>query len=288
MTTSSEPPPSQENTYILGHSIAEMVRLTEQDRHFTEGMGGLLPEQADLSGIHRVLDVACGPGGWVLELAQAYPQMQVVGIDIDPGMISYATEQARASRLSNVQFRVMNALEPLDFPDAYFDLVNSRFMVGFLPPMAWPTVLAEFMRITRRGGILRLTEQEWTGCSSAAYETTQRLTFRASVQAGVNSFNQDARHIGITPRLRRLLHQAGYVDLEQVAYALDFSAGTAAHANFYLDLSVAQQLLHPFKVAMGVATEEQLDQLDRQIQIEMMQDDFYGIMYLLTVWGKRP
>jgi len=196
--------------------------------------------------------------------------------------------QARASQLSNASFRVMNALEPLDFPDAYFDLTNARFMVGFLPPTAWPTVLGEFMRITRRGGIIRLTEQEWTGCSSTAYETAQRLTFRASVRAGVNSFNQDARHIGITPRLRRFLHQAGCVDLEHVAYALDFSAGTAAHVNFYQDLSMAQQLLHPFKVAMGVATEEQLDHIDRKIQIEMMQDDFYGIIYLLTVWGKRP
>jgi SAM-dependent methyltransferase len=135
MTTSPEPP-ARDNTYILGHSVTEMVRLTEQDRHFNKAMGGLLPEQADLSGIRRVLDVACGPGGWALELAQAYPQMQVVAIDIDPGMISYATEQARASGLDNARFLVMNALDPLDFPDASFDLVNARFMVGFLPTAA--------------------------------------------------------------------------------------------------------------------------------------------------------
>jgi len=286
MTMSPEPPAS-DNTYILGHSVTEMVRLTEQDRHFTEGMGGLLPEQADLSGINRVLDVACGPGGWVLALAQANPQMQAVGIDIDGGMIAYATEQARASRLDNAQFRVMNALDPLDFPDAFFDLINARFMVGFLPKIAWPTVLGEFMRITRSGGIIRLTEQEWTGCSSAAYETAQRLTFLASLRAGVN-FAPDARHIGITPRLRRFLQQAGCVDLKQVAYALDFSVGTAAHLNVYQDLSVAQQLMQPFKMAMGVATQEELEHLNHQIPIEMLSEDFYGIMYLLTVWGERP
>src|SRR5207248_1297596 len=137
-------------------------------------------EQPDLSGIHRILDVACGPGGWPLEVGHAYQDIEVVGIDIDPGMISYATEQARAAQLDNVFFQVMNALDPLDFPDAFFDLVNARFMVGFLPTTAWPTVLGEFLRITRPGGIIRLTEQEWTGCSSSSYETTQRLTFRAS------------------------------------------------------------------------------------------------------------
>jgi ubiquinone/menaquinone biosynthesis C-methylase UbiE len=279
---------SSDNTYILGHSVTEMVRLTEQDRHFNEAMGGLLPAQVDLSGIHRVLDVASGPGGWVLELAQAYPQMQVVAIDIDPGMISYATEQARASRLDNTRFLVMNALDPLDFPDASFDLVNARFMVGFLPTTAWPAVLGEFMRITRTGGIIRLTEQEWTGCSSAAYEATQRLTFLASLRAGVNSYAPDVRHIGITPQLRRYLHQAGCVNIQEVASALDFSAGTAAHLSVYQDLAVAQQLLQPFKVTMGVATQEELDHLNRQLEIEMLAEDFYGIMYLLTVWGKKP
>jgi len=282
-----KPESSPDNTYILGHSHAEMVRLTEQDHHITEGMGGLFPEQPDLSGINRILDVACGPGGWPLEVAYAYPDIQVVGIDVDEGMISYATELARAARLDNVSFRVMNAIEPLDFPDAIFDLVNARFMVGFLPTTLWPAVLGEFMRIIRPGGIIRLTEQEWTGCSSTAYETTQRLTFRASLRARVN-FNQDARHIGITPRLRRFLHQAGCVNIEEKATALDFSSGSPAHVNVAQDLVVAQQLLVPFKVMMGVATQEELDQLNHQIQRDMPADDFYGIMYFLTLWGQRP
>ncbi len=86
------------NTYILGHTDTEKVRLIEQDRHFNQAMGGLLAEQAeaDLSTVHRVLDVACGPGGWALDLAQQYPDIQVVGVDIDEGMIEYANTMARA------------------------------------------------------------------------------------------------------------------------------------------------------------------------------------------------
>ncbi len=287
MTTSPEFSEQPTNTYILGHTATEKVRLIEQDRHFTQAMGGLLVEQEDLSGIHRVLDVACGPGGWALELAEQYPHMQVVGVDIDAGMIEYATTLARASRLDNVTFRLMNALDPLDFPTASFDLVNARFLVGFLPTTAWPRVLQEFARINRRGGIIRLTEQEWTGCSSPAYETAQRLTFRSSVRAGVN-FAADARQIGITPRLHRFLHQAGYVDIQETAHAIDFSAGTPAHRNVCQDLLIAQQVLQPFKIGMGVATQDHLDQLQQQMTLEMLMDNFYGIMYLLTTWGKKP
>src|SRR2546423_9635758 len=115
-------PSQSESTYSLGDSSAEMVRLIEQDRHFTRAMGGLLTEQTDLSSIHRVLDVGCGPGGWALELAQAYPYMQVVGIDISARMIDYANAQARASGLDNASFLAKNALDPFDFPEGSFDL----------------------------------------------------------------------------------------------------------------------------------------------------------------------
>lgn len=75
-------------------------------------MGGLLPEQADqpafLAPFHRVLDVAYGPGGWVLEMAHMYPHLQVMGFDIDARMISYATVQAQASGLDNAHFRVID------------------------------------------------------------------------------------------------------------------------------------------------------------------------------------
>lgn len=54
-----------ENTYLFdSESAAEMARLVSQDLLVTKYMGGLLPENPDFSGIRRVLDVACGPGGW--------------------------------------------------------------------------------------------------------------------------------------------------------------------------------------------------------------------------------
>jgi ubiquinone/menaquinone biosynthesis C-methylase UbiE len=286
MTMSSESS-SNENTYILGHSGAEKARLIEQDRHFTRGMGGLLPDLADLPGIERVLDVACGPGGWALELAQAYPHMQVVGIDIDKGMIDYANAQARASGLENASFSVMNAIEPLDFANEAFDLVNARFMAGFLPTTAWSAVLQEFVRVVRSGGTIRLTESEWGGCTSAAYEQSLSFTIRAMQRAG-QLFSPDDRHVGVTPMVRRLLSDTGCLNIREVAYALDFSTGTDIHMELYQDLWIAQKLLQPFHTAMGVATQQEVDEIYERIPVEMLSDDFYGILYLTTVLGEKP
>jgi tRNA G46 methylase TrmB len=49
------------------------ARLMIQDRLLTKGMGGLFPERADLSNLHRILDIGCGPGAWALDMADAYP-----------------------------------------------------------------------------------------------------------------------------------------------------------------------------------------------------------------------
>ena len=63
-------PPANNNTYFIdAEDAAEMARLTHQDRLLTKGMGGLFPDSFDLSEVHDILDIACGPGGWVLDVA---------------------------------------------------------------------------------------------------------------------------------------------------------------------------------------------------------------------------
>lgn len=284
--TTSDPSPN-ENTYILGDSSAEMIRLIEQDRHFTSSMGGLLAERADLSNIHRVLDVGCGPGGWILELTQAHPHIQGVGIDISERMIEYANIQASASNLDNATFYVKNALEPFDFPDESFDLVNARFIEGFIPVAAWPAVLQEFLRVTRRGGTIRLTDCEWGMTNSFAYQKLLSISIHAMQRAGL-SHSPDGRNYAITPLLRRFLHDIGCMNIQERPHSMDFSTGTPAHMGSYQDFSIGYQLMQPFQVSMGVTTQEEVERLHQQLTVEMLAENFRGIMYFLTAWGQKP
>ena len=63
--------------------------------------GGPLPEQADPRSLRRVLDIACGPGEWVMATAKTYPTMSLTGIDISRSMIQYAREQALTQHLED-------------------------------------------------------------------------------------------------------------------------------------------------------------------------------------------
>ena len=121
------------HTYVMDpESPTEMARLMLQDRFITEGMQGIFSERSNLGNIQAILDVGCGPGGWALDVAHTYPDKAVVGVDISTTMITYAQAQATAQRLTNVTFAVMNALEPLNFAEETFDLVNVRFAIGFV------------------------------------------------------------------------------------------------------------------------------------------------------------
>ena len=277
-----------ENTYVIdSESAAEMARLMRQDHLLTKGMGGLFPEGLDLNHVERILDIACGPGGWVQEVAFAHSDIDVTGVDISERMITYAKAQAQAQRLPNAHFRVMNALQRLDFPDNTFDLVNTRLIVAFMLPDVWPTFLQECWRILKPGGILRLTDLEWGLSNKAAFEKISDQFSQALHKAG-QSFSPNGTHLGILPVLRRLVSDAGFTDIGQKAHAIDFSYGLESHEGFYHDLAAAFKLLQPFISKWGVASPAELNETYQQALREMTEEDFCGMWILLTVWGYKP
>lgn len=278
----------QESTYVIdAESGAEMARLINQERLMTRIMGGVFPENLDLSHVSRILDIGCGPGGWVLDVAFEHPQKEVIGIDISQQMIEYARAHAQAQDLNNASFQVMNALEKLAFPDASFDLVNARFINPFMPKESWPALMKEVLRILRPGGTLLLTDTEWSISNSPAFEKLGEMLTRAAFVSG-RSFSPNGRHVGITPMLGRFLRDAGFVDIQKKAHVNEFSVGTEEYGDTYQDLLIAFQLLEPFLVMTKVTTPEDYQALYQQVLAEMMLDTFCALGYSLTVWGKKP
>src|SRR5215510_11093563 len=103
----------------------EMRRLIVQDQMLTLRMGGVLPEQPDPARFQRVLDVGCGTGGWLMEVAKTYPTIEkLFGADISGKMVTHARNRAKEEGLSGrVEFQTMDALRMLEFAPRSFDLV---------------------------------------------------------------------------------------------------------------------------------------------------------------------
>src|SRR5437667_658763 len=168
----TEPLKEHPSTYLVQDrgNLEEMARQDIQDHMLTIGMGGPLPELDDHSHLQRVLDVGCGTGGWLMETAKTYPAIKrLVGVDISSKMLAHACERATAQQLDGrVEFQTMDALRLLEFPQASFDLVNQRLGASWLRTWEWTKMLLECVRVTRSGGIIRITDADIIESNSPA------------------------------------------------------------------------------------------------------------------------
>jgi len=264
-----------------------MARLVKQARLTTE-YTGLFPAQLSLNRRQAILDLACGPGEWALEVARKYPWCQVTGVDISQIMTEYARYMAREQALYNVEFQVMDARKALDFPDASFDIVHARFITGFMSPALWSGLLAECFRVLRPGGVMCSTEAEvgsvTTGLSFTRYTT---LMVQAMQMVG-QSFTKEGYNLGITAMQARLLQQAGFQPIQQQAHVVNFSAGMPAHAGALADYQAMLKLVQPFLLHCHLATQQELDVLYLRALDDLQAEDFNGVSFLQTVWGEKP
>ena len=279
------------NHYIIdAESGTETARLLVQDQLFTQAMGGLFSEYEEElpNHIRMLLDVGCGPAGWTLAVAHAYPKTQVTGIDISETMVRYARASAWSQGLENAHFRVMDATKPLDFPDATFDLVNLRFAVGFLTPTTWPLLLSECRRITRSGGTVRLTECEIGFTTSPALQQLNRLVCQGLFKTG-RSFSPDGLTLGIVPMLKPLLMQAGFTDIHLKPSLLESSVDTELYYSSRDNAMIVYPLLKPFLVEIAqVVDADELEALHQQAMAQMYADEFVALTFAVTAWGNVP
>ena len=117
---------------------------------------------AEVSPPRRVLDLGTGTGVVALALADRYPEAEILGIDLSPGMIDEARRKV-SSELGRVSFEVGDA-SALGSPDAAFDLVVLSNMIPFFDELA---------RVVAPGGTLVLSFSK--GADTPIYVAPERL-----------------------------------------------------------------------------------------------------------------
>jgi ubiquinone/menaquinone biosynthesis C-methylase UbiE len=98
----------------------------------------------------RIIDLGCGTGSTTLMLKQAFPEAEVVGLDLSPYMLVVAGMKAQKAGL-NIQWLHSKA-ESVAFPDASFDLVASSLLFHETPPAVSRAILRESFRLLKVGG----------------------------------------------------------------------------------------------------------------------------------------
>lgn len=148
--------------------------MVQYDRAFTDalqfmwGKGFLSPGGAeevhemlagfDLAG-HRVLDIGSGLGGIDVLIARDYGAAEIVGIDVEPQLISAAAELAAAQGLAErIRFQLVSP-GPLPFPAASFHVVFSKDAMVHISDKQM--LFTEVMRVLMPGGAFIAADWLW-------------------------------------------------------------------------------------------------------------------------------
>ncbi|MDQ3928058.1 MAG: class I SAM-dependent methyltransferase [Chloroflexota bacterium] len=180
----------------FGHGLAE-----KSDRKLVEVISP--------SAGQRVLDVATGTGNLALALADRVgAEGKVVGIDLAQGMLEFAERKARARKVKNVEYRMMDARH-LEFEDNTFDLVTCGLAVFYFPDI--PGTLAEMCRVLKPGGRMVLSsadpETAFAPLSKPYMERLRKVSEEMDLHPP--EYSETAKLTRTAKGLEQLLTQAG-------------------------------------------------------------------------------
>ena len=99
----------------------------------------------------RILDMGCGFGKSTTPLARAFPEAEVLGIELSAPCLKLAAVEGAEQRLGNIAYRQADCLRS-GLADGSFDLVTSTQLLHELPLAEIDTVLAESFRLLQSGG----------------------------------------------------------------------------------------------------------------------------------------
>jgi SAM-dependent methyltransferase len=173
-------------------------------------------DRLDVRPGQSVLDIAGGVGDPGFEVARLVGESgQLISTDISAPAVDLGRRRARAFRLANVTFHVMDA-QRMDLAAESVDRALCRWGFMLMPdPRA---ALAEARRVVRAGGLLVLavwgpgSENPWAGRIRRALETLGRISpIDPSAPGGMFSLPDE-------PTVHPLLERAGWrmLDLAEI------------------------------------------------------------------------
>lgn len=264
--------------YTLGTNPAERGRLQRQSQDLAEHSLALLG-RVDLPPGGRALDVGCGPAGTIELLAERVgPTGSVTAIDIDPAHVAMARRLVQDRGLANVEVLQADARHS-GLPSGSFDVVHARLLLVNIPSPE--QVVAEMVRLAKPGGWVVTDEADaMAGICHPPDPSWDRL--HEILHA---AYRADGADLSIGRKLTRLLGDAGLTDVGAEGRADVHPAG---HARRTLLPDLVRNMRAKV-VAGGIASEDELAQLDRQVR-QRLADPSTLIMPCLyfLAWGRKP
>ncbi|KAK4510746.1 uncharacterized protein ATC70_005179 [Mucor velutinosus] len=149
----------------------------------------------------KVLDIGCGAGGWVMDMATEHPATHFIGLD----KVSLFPQCIRPANVSFVQH---DATLGLPYEDNTFDLVHMRMFLIAFNKFQYAECMKEVFRVTKPNGIVQLLEVEMVDDGDDLVKE-----FGAAIEKIMAANDQDAM---IAQKLSSIMSTSGFTPIQQV------------------------------------------------------------------------
>jgi SAM-dependent methyltransferase len=260
---------------LLADPYAEALARAERHARVWEPAGRSLLADLDLPADARMLDVGCGPFGWLRALSERVPEGVVVGTDDDELALAAAGAACQEAGLHGVQLVREDRFHSV-LPAGMFDLVHARF--GLWRRGRAAEQVAAYRRVLKPGGVLVLEEPDTRSWAAEPYApATMHLVGR--VAQAFKAFGGD---LDAGRRLPSLLRADG-PEPHVRTHVLGLEAG---HPYLRLPLELADAVAGRLEDVLGVTG---YAALRRQATAELDAPDRRGTTFtLVQAWARVP
>ncbi len=197
--------------------------------------GLLLLEEVPLTRVKAALDVGCGTGFPLIELAERLgPAAHVHGLDPWKAGLARAAEKLASRATPNVTLHEGTA-NVMPFADGTFDLLVSNLGVNNFEDRAGAVL--ECRRVSKRGAVLALTTN-LQGHMQEFYAIFDEVLEAAGDAEGRGRLRDHARHRATVPQIQELLRQGGFSVKRVIERTgrMRFASGTALFRHHFIKL----------------------------------------------------
>ncbi len=228
-----------------------------------------------------VLDVECGAGSWMFDIARRHRHLTFHGMDRNPALIDHARLMASYRTHDDLFFSVedIHRIAPLP-PDASgFHLVHARFLKERTSWKQWIHLFKTLLSLCKVGGSVMVTEHN--------YPTTTSENFNSWFNVLENAILMKGGTQKIPRDLTRLARLCKWGNVRSVVQPIDISFGTEAHEVLALHIEPLFALSEPLLYSRGMKEQQKRNDLMHKLFLDISMPEFQGVWSWTTVVGTR-
>ncbi|RIA99727.1 S-adenosyl-L-methionine-dependent methyltransferase [Glomus cerebriforme] len=226
----------------------------------------------------KVLDVGCGAGTWLLDLANKYRNTDFFGLDIKP---IFPNE----IKPGNIKFIEADIFNGLPFPDNEFDFVHMESMHLIFTLDQWIYAISEIIRVTKPEGYIELSEAytNFKGYGPIRIKIIEALN-KACLQRGVD--------VNLASRLDNILQSLQGVtninrDERTVILGPNGGQPGIVFQDLFINFCTSDLSLEIFSSLLNMTKDTCKDLFLNDLKNESKQSKAVSEYYLVRYWAQK-